>query len=59
LADVRDFLGHRDVSQTNKYLASSTSRLREAVRRRDESRTNLAQTPIAQTDANHEAAVTH
>ena len=45
MTDVRDFLGHRDVSQTNTYLASTPLRLREALARRDAARTNLAQSP--------------
>ena len=40
LTDVRDFLGHRDVSQTNTYLATTPQRLRAVI----ENGTRLAQT---------------
>jgi integrase len=54
LTDVRDFLGHRDVSQTNTYLATTAQRLRAAIEKRD-----LARTPLAQTTRPPvEAAVT-
>jgi hypothetical protein len=35
LTDVRDYLGHRDVGQTNTYLATTTLRLKEAIAKRD------------------------
>ena len=45
LTDVRDFLGHRDVGQTNVYLATTAQRLRAAIEKRDTARTPLAQKP--------------
>ncbi|MEP7306310.1 MAG: site-specific integrase [Acidobacteriota bacterium] len=59
VTDVRDFLGHRDVSQTNTYLSSTTLSLRSALQRRDIARTSLAQPPIADDDANEAPSVTH
>ena len=59
LTDVRDYLGHRDVGQTNKYLATSTQRLRAALVKRDEARTNLAQPPITQNTSEQTTSVTH
>ncbi len=59
LADVGDFLGHRDVSQTNTYLASTTLRLRDALRKRDAARTNLAQAATDKNGRPEGAAVTH
>ncbi len=47
LTDVRDFLGHRDVSQTNTYLATTVLRQRAAIEKRDLARTPLAQTTTA------------
>jgi integrase len=35
VTDVRDFLGHSSVTMTNTYLATTTLRLREALKRRD------------------------
>ena len=55
LTDVRDFQGHRGVSQTNTYLATTAQRLRAAIEKR-----NLARTPLAQTEtAPVEAPLTH
>jgi integrase len=59
VADVRDYLGHRDVGQTNKYLASTTARLRDALTKRDAARTSLAQPPVLQNEDKPETAVTH
>jgi len=59
LTDVRDFLGHQNVQMTNTYLSSTTMRLRDALRRRDEARTNLAQPPKAEETAKTAVAVTH
>ena len=36
--EVRDYLGHANVTTTNTYLASSHVRLREALRKRDVAR---------------------
>ena len=57
--EVRDFLGHQQVTTTNRYLASSPLRLREALRRRDESRTNLAHGPVRDNGQPKELTVTH
>jgi hypothetical protein len=59
LADVRDFLGHRDISQTNTYLASTTLRLKEALMKRDAARTNFALAAIDKNGRPEGAAVTH
>ncbi len=59
LTDVRDYLGHRDVSQTNTYLSSTMHRLKDALTKRDAARTNLAQPPISEDTPSAEAVVTH
>ena len=59
LADVQLFLGHRTVTQTATYLSSSTSRLREAVAKRDAARTSLAHAPEDTDTAPAGEAVTH
>ena len=51
LTDVRDFLGHRYVGQTNVYLATTAQRLRAAIEKRDTARTNLAQTETPPVEA--------
>ena len=56
LTDVRDFLGHRDVGQTNTYLSTTVQRQRAAIEKRDLARTNLAQTATPPSEA---ASVTH
>ena len=56
LTDVRDFLGHRDVGQTNTYLSSTALRLKAATEKRDLARTNLAQTATPPSEA---TSVTH
>ena len=38
VTEVRDYLGHANVTTTNTYLASSHVRLREALRKRDAAR---------------------
>lgn len=59
VTDVRDFLGHSSVTMTNTYLATTTLRLRDALRKRDEARTNLAQTDQDVSAAAEAATVTH
>jgi len=59
LTDVRDFLGHASVTMTNTYLASTTLRLRDALRKRDTARTSLAQPPIAASSGEGVSGVTH
>jgi integrase len=59
LTDVRDYLGHTSVTQTNTYLASSTQRLREALSKPTTARTNLAQPPQAVAEAEQPVTVTH
>jgi integrase len=58
VTDVRDFLGHTSVTMTNTYLATTTLRLREALKKRD-SRTNLAHAPEQHNSRSDVAAVTH
>ena len=53
LTDVRDFLGHQSVAQTNTYLATTTLRLRDALAKRDAARTRLAQ-PLIEADTDGE-----
>lgn len=57
--DVRDFLGHHNVTQTNTYLSSKTNGLRVALQRRDTARTNLAHAPTAADAAGTTPTVTH
>lgn len=59
LTDVRDFLGHREVSQTNTYLATTAQRLRAAIEKRDSARTNLAQPPQEDDHPTGVSSVTH
>jgi integrase len=59
LTDVRDYLGHRDVSQTNTYLSSTSLRLRDAIAKRDAARTNLAHAPKTENADSASASVTH
>ena len=59
LTDVRDFLGHRDVGQTNAYLATSTLRLRDALAKRDAARTNLAHALETENGTESVPVVTH
>lgn len=58
LADVRDYL-HASVTQTNKYLSTSSARLRAALAKRDAARTNLAQPPQPEESADAAPPVTH
>lgn len=58
--EVRDYLGHQSIEQTNVYLSTTIGRLKEAVARREDarkSRTNLAHTasdaPAAASEAVH------
>jgi len=59
LTDVRDFLGHSDVGQTNTYLATTLQRQRAAIEKRDAARTNLAQAPADEQQSEEAPAVTH
>jgi integrase len=62
LHDVRDWLGHKDISQTSTYLSVTAMRLRTVLDRVEESRkprTTLAQEPPdAETASTGEAAKT-
>jgi hypothetical protein len=59
ITDVRDYLGHRDVSQTNTYLSSTMQRLKDALAKRAAARTNLAQPPVVEEATDHAVTVTH
>jgi integrase len=58
VTDVRDFLGHSSVTMTNRYLATTTLRLREALKKRD-ARTNVAHAPQTAHGTTTAVAVTH
>ena len=59
LTDVRDYLGHKNATMTNTYLASTTLRLRDALKKRDTARTFLAQEAEAASEQESTTTVTH
>jgi hypothetical protein len=59
LTDVGGYLGHRDMGQTNKYLSTTTQRIKAALAEPDDARTHLAQPPSTDQTSNTAVAVTH
>jgi integrase len=59
LTDVRDYLGHKSATMTNTYLASTTLRLRDALKKRDSARTFFAHEAESGTQAEAALTVTH
>jgi integrase len=55
LHDVRDFLGHANITTTSRYLATSPMRLERALARL-EGESRIVRTPFAQTDTPAEQA---
>lgn len=59
LTDVRDYLGHKSATMTNTYLASTTLRLRDALKKRDTARTFLAHEQEGENEVESTPTVTH
>ena len=59
LTDVRDFLGHSDVSQTNQYWRQRSSGSGRRSKNGTPARTNLAQTENEAEHPQGVSAVTH
>ncbi|MEQ1760188.1 MAG: site-specific integrase [Vicinamibacterales bacterium] len=57
--DVRNFLGHSSVAMTNNYLSCTTVQLKDALAKRDASRTNLAHVGSDDLEQKTAPVVTH